>query len=92
MTVEVVGLTRDGVLEFVERNVPDDKKDNVRRKLLSHPILMSVSAITFYCAALCQVLQHDIGVSAGLTTYTRITAYITNVGVLNKLNGELNHN
>ena len=79
MMVELMGLTRERVLEFVDKNTPDNRKDLVKQKLEHNPILMSVSAITFYCAALCYVLGVDDVTAPRLTTYTMITAYIMQV-------------
>ena len=76
MMVEVMGLTRDRVMEFVDRNVRPDRVTMVKQTLTKSPILLSVCAITFYCAMLCQVLQDDIGTTDTLKTYTQITAFI----------------
>ena len=78
MMVELMGLSQRRVKEFVDKNVPNDRKDFVKQTLEKNPILMSVSAITFYCAALCDVLSKDSHVHK-LTTYSRITAYIMQV-------------
>ena len=78
-TVELLGLTHDGVSAFVHANVDGRQRKYVEQTLEKNPILLSVCAITFYCAALCQVLvDKDIMVHK-LTTYTRITLYIMKV-------------
>ena len=74
-----MGLTRERVLEFVGKNVKPERVKIVKETLTNNPILLSVSAITFYCAALCQVLQDEVGITDTLTTYTQITAYILEV-------------
>ena len=81
--VELVGLTRERVEDFVNKNVCEDRREFVQQTFKKNPILMSVSAITFYCAALCQVLQHMVDdedhLLSKLTTYTQITAFIMQV-------------
>ena len=77
--VELMGLTRGRVMEFVERNVEPERKELVKKTLENNPILLSVSAITFYCAALCKVLGKEGTINVTLRTYTRITAYIMQV-------------
>ena len=79
MFVEVMGLTRERVMEFVKINAPKGKGDLVQRTLVANPILMSVSSIPFYCAALCQVLGAVIQVAVQPKTYTQIMAYIMQV-------------
>ena len=74
-----MGLTRDRVIEFVEKNVSSKRVEEVRQALQNNPILMSVSSITFYCAALCKVLGRDDVTTKDLRTYTQITAYIMEV-------------
>ena len=74
-----MGLTRERVLEFVGKNVKEKHVKMVKDTLTNNPILLSVSAITFYCSALCQVLQDEVGVSDNLHTYTQITAFIIEV-------------
>ena len=77
--VELMGLTKESVMEFVDKNVNSQRIHIVKQKLQSNPILMSVCAITFYCAALCQVLGEEGDLPLRLTTYTQITAYIMQV-------------
>ena len=79
--IELMGLTRDRVMKFVEKNTPENKIEFVKQTLNNNPVLMSVSAITFYCAALCKVLIDEDTVPDKLTTYTRITAYIMQVRI-----------
>ena len=73
-----MGLTRDRVFEFVEKNACE-KKEFVTNTLKKNQILLSVSAITFYCAALCELLDDEDKILHELTTYTQITAYIMQV-------------
>ena len=73
-----MGLTRDRVFEFVEKNARE-KKEFVKHTLMKNPILLSVCAITFYCAALCDLLVDGDVMVHTLTTYTQITAYILTV-------------
>ena len=78
MIVELMGLTHDRVFEFAEKNA-GEKKVFVKHTLMKNPILMSVCAITFYCAALCKLLVDQDVTLPKLTTYTQITAYILKV-------------
>ena len=79
MFVELMGLTRERVMEFVDKNAPEERRDFVKQTLLENPILLSVSSITFYCAALCQIFGAVEGVAVKPKTYTQITAYIMQV-------------
>ena len=84
--IEVLGLTRDGVKEYIARNVREEKKNQVLSNLENNPHLMSVCGITFYCAALCTVLQREISLSDhDLRTYTRITSFIVVVSLRHHL-------
>ena len=77
--IELMGLTRERVFEFVEKNA-HEKSKFVKQTLLKNPVLLSVSAITFYCAALCELLADEDVMLHKLRTYTQITAYILQVG------------
>ena len=79
LIVELMGLTRDSIDKFVERNVSLDRQVFVKQTLENNPILLSVSSITFYCAALCQLLEKHGQLPESFTTYTQITAYIMQV-------------
>ena len=83
MMVELLGLTRERVIEFVDKNAAEEKRQIIKQTLIKNPILLSVSAITFYCAALCQVLGDLDGVPVKLSTYTQITTYIMQVRCTN---------
>ena len=75
--VELMGLTQERVMEFVDTNAKPDRKEFIKQTLNKNPILLSVSAITFYCAALCRFLgDDDEWLIPKLATYTQITAYI----------------
>ena len=75
--VDVMGLTPEKVMLFIEKNVISEKQDIVKETLLRNSILLSVCSITFYCASLCRVLEVDSDLKVSdLKTYSRITAYI----------------
>ena len=75
--VDVLGLTEKRILEFIEKNVKSCKRDTVRHTLEGNPVLLSVCSITFYCSALCRVLEFNSDINGMLlNTYTRITAYL----------------
>ena len=77
--MQLVGLTRERVHEFVYKNVQENRRDFVWQTLVKNPILMSISSITFYCAALCKILGDWKGKPVESTTYSQITAYIMKV-------------
>ena len=63
---------------FVEKNVQADRQGMVRDILSKEPVLLSVCSITFYCAAICKVLEVDCDINTDfLTTYSRITTFIS---------------
>ena len=75
--IDVLGLTQEKIMEFIEKNVKRCRRDNVRDTLVGNPVLLSVCSITFYCAALCRVLEVNSDIKGkALNTYTRITAYL----------------
>ena len=77
--IELMGLTQKRVLEFIQKNVPEQKREHVEGMLVKNPMLMSVCGITFYAAILCKVLQDVEDTEGALTTYTRITCFIVMV-------------
>ena len=75
--VDVLGLTPENVMLFIEKNVMSEKQDIVKETLLRDPVLLSVCSITFYCASLCRVLEVDSDIEVSdLKTYSRITAFV----------------
>ena len=74
---EVLGLSEEKVNEFVTKNVPEEKRDNVQAVLSLNPTLRSVCSITFYASQLCKVLQDETdAVKLNISTYSQITAFI----------------
>ena len=78
--VELRGLTEEGILEYVYTNVKRGRRDFVKDTLIKNQTLLSVSFIPFYCAALCELLGQEDPSPVDLNTYTRITAFIFQVG------------
>ena len=75
--IDVLGLTQEKIMEFIEKNVKRCRRDIVRDTLVRNPVLLSVCSITFYCAALCRVLEVNSNIKGiSLNTYTRITAFL----------------
>lgn len=83
-TIDVVGLTKEKVNEYINLHVSDENKTMVQNTImLNNPILLSVCTITFCCMMLCRALDmngHD-DVDEDLYSYTRITAFIFKVFV-----------
>ena len=77
--IELMGLTQERVMEFVDKYVAKIKREFVKKTLKNNPILLSVCAITFYCAALCELLIDEKVVPTELTTYSWITFRILQV-------------
>ena len=74
---EVLGLSEEQVNEFITKNVPEEKRDNVEAVLTKNPTLRSVCSITFYASQLCKVLQDETdAVELNISTYSQITAFI----------------
>ena len=77
MHVDVLGLTPDKVMRFVDVNVRSERQRTVKETLLKNPVLLSACSITFYAAAITSILEEDEEIyGEALTTYTRITAFI----------------
>ena len=75
--IDVLGLVPEKVMQFVELNVRKARQEVVKDTLRQNPVLLSICSITFYCAALSKIFEEDEKVDvSGLTTYTRITAFI----------------
>ena len=75
--VDVLGLTKEKIAELIEKNVKLSRRNVVNETLLGNPVLLSVCSITFYCAALCRVLEVNSDIKGiSLNTYTRITAFL----------------
>ena len=75
--IDVLGLTEERIMEFIDKNVKSCRRDIVRDTVVGNPILLSVCSITFYCSALCRVLEVNSVIKGILfNTYTRITAYL----------------
>ena len=77
LQIDVFGLVPENIMHFVELNVNLRRQSVVKETLLRNPVLLSISSITFYCGALAKIFEEDENVDvSGLTTYTRITAFI----------------
>ena len=75
--VDVLGLTPEKVMQYVEQNICPERQHIVKETLSRNPILLSICSITFYCAAICKIIEEDEEIDSDmLSTYTRITAFI----------------
>ena len=75
--IDILGLSHDKVMEYVELNVKEERQAVVKETLVRNLVLLSVCSISFYCAAICRILSEDERIdSEMLTTYTRIMAFI----------------
>ena len=75
--IDVLGLTEERIMEFIEKNVKSFRRDIVGDIIVHNPVLLSVCSIAFYCSALCRVLEFNSDINGMLlNTYTRITAYL----------------
>ena len=75
--IEVLGLTQEGVRNYVEKNTPPEKAENIKKVLVQNPTLMSVCGITFYCMLICHLLSKDGALAHTPTnTYTRLLSFI----------------
>ena len=79
MVVELMGLTAERVMEFIDKNAAASVRKFIKQTLQRHPILLSVCSITFYCAALCRMLEEENVNATRLITYTRLTECIMQV-------------
>ena len=85
MVVELMGLTAERVMEFINKNAAAPVRKYIKQTLQRHPILLSVCSITFYCAALCRMLEGERADAPRLITYTRITECIMQVTRLTRI-------
>ena len=75
--IDVLGLTSGKIAELIKKTVKLSRRKAVYDTLLGDPVLLSICSITFYCAALCRVLEVNSDIKGMLlNTYTRITAFL----------------
>ena len=79
--IEVEGLTDEGIFDYMEKNIPEEKTEAVKQILEKSPILLSVSSNPSYCSSLCEVLSDEDSLPEELSTYTHVIAHIMQVDV-----------
>ena len=83
--VEIIGLTQQDVVKYVEQKHPQ-KAQYIMSVLQRNPMLMSVCGITFYCMAVSTLLSQGVEIlDEEVKTYTRLTAFIIVQYVTRKL-------
>ena len=83
--VEILGLTQQDVVKYVEQKHPQ-KAQYIMSVLHRNPMLMSVCGITFYCMAVSTLLSQGVEIlDEDVKTYTRLTAFIIVQYVTRKL-------
>ena len=83
--VEILGLTQQDVVKYVEQKHPQ-KAQYIMSVLHRNPMLMSVCGITFYCMAVSTLLSQGVEIlDEEVKTYTRLTAFIIVQYVTRKL-------
>ena len=57
--VDVIGLTPEKVMQYVEQNICSERQHVVKKTFSRNPILLSICSITFYCAEICKIIEGD---------------------------------
>ncbi|XP_047134075.1 NACHT, LRR and PYD domains-containing protein 6-like [Hydra vulgaris] len=57
LTIQIMGFNKNGVNNYIENNVLEEKKDVVKATLKESPIAKSMSSVPFYLSSMCKIIS-----------------------------------
>ncbi|XP_047135653.1 NACHT, LRR and PYD domains-containing protein 3 [Hydra vulgaris] len=57
LTIQIMGFNENGINNYIENNVLEEKKDVVKATLKESPIAKSMSSVPFYLSSMCKIIS-----------------------------------
>ncbi|XP_065646257.1 NACHT, LRR and PYD domains-containing protein 1a-like isoform X2 [Hydra vulgaris] len=77
LTIQIMGFNENGINNYIENNVLEDKKDVVKATLKESPIAKSMSSVPFYLSSMCKIISDSKNVD--LNSFLTMTDLYANI-------------
>ncbi|XP_065646216.1 NACHT, LRR and PYD domains-containing protein 3-like [Hydra vulgaris] len=57
LTIQIMGFNQEGIDNYIEKNVSDEKKDVVEETLDGSPIAKAMASVPFYLCCMCKIIS-----------------------------------
>ncbi|XP_065646311.1 NACHT, LRR and PYD domains-containing protein 3-like [Hydra vulgaris] len=57
LTIQIMGFNENGINNYIENNVSEEKKDVMKATLKESPIAKSMSSVPFYLSSMCNIIS-----------------------------------
>ncbi|XP_065647085.1 NACHT, LRR and PYD domains-containing protein 12-like [Hydra vulgaris] len=57
LTIQIMGFNQEGIHNYIEKNVSDEKKDVVKETLYGSPIAKAMASVPFYLCSMCKIIS-----------------------------------
>ncbi|XP_065646292.1 NACHT, LRR and PYD domains-containing protein 3-like isoform X2 [Hydra vulgaris] len=77
LTVQIMGFNENGINNYIEHNVLEERKDVVKATLKQSPIAKSMSSVPFYLSSMCKIISDSKNVD--LNSFLTMTDLYANI-------------
>ncbi|XP_065646301.1 uncharacterized protein LOC136076778 isoform X2 [Hydra vulgaris] len=77
LTIQIMGFNENGINNYIENNVLEEKKDVVKATLKESPIAKSMSSVPFYLSSMCKIISYSKNVD--LNYFLTMTELYANI-------------
>ncbi|XP_065646310.1 NACHT, LRR and PYD domains-containing protein 3-like isoform X2 [Hydra vulgaris] len=77
LTVQIMGFNENGINNYIEHNVLEERKDVVKATLKQSPIAKSMSSVPFYLSCMCKIISDSKNVD--LNSFLTMTDLYANI-------------
>ncbi|XP_065646327.1 NACHT, LRR and PYD domains-containing protein 7-like [Hydra vulgaris] len=77
LTIQIMGFNENGINNYIENNVLEERKDVVKATLKESPIAKSMSSVPFYLSSMCKIISDSKNVD--LNSFLTMTDLYANI-------------
>ncbi|XP_047123839.1 uncharacterized protein LOC124806751 [Hydra vulgaris] len=77
LTIQIMGFSKNGINNYVDKNVVDEKKEVVKTTLKESPIAKAMGSVPFYLSAMCKTISDSNKIYT--TSYLTMTDLYANI-------------
>ncbi|XP_065645422.1 NACHT, LRR and PYD domains-containing protein 3-like [Hydra vulgaris] len=77
LTIQIMGFNENGINNYIENNVLEERKDVVKATLKESPIAKSMSSVPFYLSSMCKIISDSKNVN--LNSFLTMTDLYANI-------------
>ncbi|XP_047131112.1 NACHT, LRR and PYD domains-containing protein 13 [Hydra vulgaris] len=76
LTIQIMGFNENGINNYVENHVNEEKKEVVKRTLKESPIAKAMASVPFYLSSMCEIISDSNKIYTSFSTMTDLYANV----------------